>query len=75
MSTEIKIKRRVKGGDPVMVITVTGTHDFYRFADMLTRAQCDFADIGRRAQDYLKGSYGTAWVARANDYFYGKGVR
>lgn len=52
MSVESRI-RRDKGGDPVLVITVTGVADVYRIGEVFTRQQTDFVSIAQRVMRYL----------------------
>lgn len=62
-----------KGGDPRLIVTVTGAHDVYRFADHLKRGQCEFADVGMDTMRYLKRKMGKAgfdWIYR---YMHGDG--
>jgi hypothetical protein len=51
---------RSAGGDPVLVIKVTGASDVYRLAEHLKRGQVEFAMFGRRISASLYKQLGRA---------------
>lgn len=57
MSVEHKFTRRKPGEHPsetVLTITITGSHDIYRFAHMMLRGQVEFSERGRKIIAALK---------------------
>jgi hypothetical protein len=60
--------------DPILTITVEGSHDVYRLMDVLQRAQLDFAAHGHSIRRALVRKKGRAYMKAADDYFYGRGV-
>lgn len=62
-------------GDPILTVKVTGFHDAYRFADGMTRLQCEFADHGRKRIASLRRRFTPEGWEAAMDYFHGSGRR
>lgn len=62
-------------GEPVLTVTVTGFHDAYRFADGMTRLQCEFAHHGRNRIASLRRLCSRENWEAAMDYFHGSGTR
>ncbi len=64
---------RNAAGDPVLTVTVTGSHDVYRFGWYLTRNATDHARLGRNILRSFRRQVGPgpwAWYQR---YFHGDG--
>lgn len=62
-----------KGGDPVLTVVATGTHDVYRLAHHLQHGQVELCAIGGRALRGLwrrLGKEGKEWLLR---YMHGDG--
>lgn len=61
MSVEHEFTRRTPGQHPsetVLTITITGSHDIYRFAHMMLLGQVEFGDRGLRIVAGLKRRMG-----------------
>lgn len=58
-------------GEPIVVVTITGWHDAFRFAWALAHLQCDFADLGRRIGGSLKRRIGAKAFRSQHAYFTG----
>ncbi len=57
MSVEHKFQRRTPGDHPaetVLVITITGSHDIYRFAHMMLNGQVEYGARGQKIIAALK---------------------
>jgi len=64
VSVEHRFQRRKPGGHPsetVLVITITGSQDIYRFAHMMLLGQVEFAERGRRIIAGLRRRLGDRW--------------
>lgn len=59
MSTEYQ-RSRNEHGDPVLTITVTGSHDIFRLNWNLLHAQCEFSDAARKTYQWLRRVMGAA---------------
>lgn len=59
-------------GDPVLTITVEGTHDVYRLALHLERGQVEFAKQGRNVLTKLRRHLGKARMRSLIDYYSGR---
>lgn len=64
---------RNKHGDPVLTIKVTGVSDVYRFADGMTRLQCEFSRKGRLTLRSLWRMLGREHFLALDSYMYGNG--
>ncbi len=53
MSAECR-RSRNQHGDPVLTITVTGSHDIYRLNWNLLHAQCEFSEAARATYQWLR---------------------
>jgi hypothetical protein len=67
--------RKAEGGDPVLTITVTGTHDIFRLAHHMERGQCEFARAGQRIKEKLRRRIGLHNYGALVDYMLGRGPR
>lgn len=62
-----------KWGEPKLVIEVSGVDDIYRFTHMMTRGQCEFAEMGFSVQRRLKRKMGSKnWRALRRFYHGGR---
>lgn len=60
MATEYK-RRTNEFGDPILTITVTGSHDIYRLNWNLLHAQCEFSEGARKTYRWLRRSMGAKY--------------
>jgi hypothetical protein len=68
----VSTEKRVTFNDrdePVVVITITGWHDAFRFAWALGHLQVEFADLGRRIGGSLRRRLGAAEFRRLHRTF------
>ncbi len=72
MSTEKRVTFDPESNEPIVVITIKGWHDAFRFAWAMGHLQCDFSDVARRIGGSLKRQVGAKAFASMSAHFTSK---